>query len=65
MEATEGGQRGEEAVSDDADEPRIRTLHSKRKGCACGGHSANDHKKSKQHHGTRVRIARRKARKKP
>lgn len=43
-------------MSDDTDEPRIRTLHSKSKGCACGGHSANDHKKSKQHHGTRVRL---------
>lgn len=36
--------------------------HSK-KDCCCGGHSANDVKKNKNHHSTKVRLNIRKARK--
>jgi hypothetical protein len=32
------------------------------KDCCCGGHNASNAKKNKHHHGTAIRIARRKAR---
>ncbi len=44
------------------EEPKIRTLHSKRKGCICGNHHGGA-KSNKRHHATRIKLRRRKAKK--
>ena len=43
------------------EDPKIKRPR-KFKECYCGGHSANDHKKSKQHHSTKIKLSRRQLR---